>query len=87
MYLLKRKFHNRACAKFDTIAMVFRNNENCQAARRKRVMSTVYKKNNNIHEVIKGREEIMPCYLAKEEEKNKKRKYSLQSVFYRGKSL
>ena len=36
-------------------------------------MSTVYKKNNNIHEVIKGREEIMPCYLTKEEEKNKKR--------------
>ena len=31
MYLSKRKFHNRACAKFNTVAMVFRNNENCEA--------------------------------------------------------
>ena len=44
MYLSERKFHNRACAKFDTVAMVFRNNENFEATRRKRVMSTVYKK-------------------------------------------
>ena len=31
MYLSKRGFHNRSCAKFDTVAMVFRKNENCEA--------------------------------------------------------
>ena len=39
MYLLKRKFRNRACAKFDTVAMVFRKNENCEAGNYKKKKS------------------------------------------------
>ena len=50
MYLSKRKFHNRACAKFDTVAMVFRNNENCEAGYYKKKKSHehgLHTKNNN----------------------------------------
>ena len=39
MYLLKRGFHNRSCAKFYTVAMVFRKNENCEAGNYKKKKS------------------------------------------------
>ena len=39
MYLSKRGFHNRSCAKFDTVAMVFRKNENCEAGNYKKKKS------------------------------------------------
>ena len=46
-------FHNRSCAKFDTVAMVFRKNENCEAGNYKKKKSHEHglQKYIYIHEV------------------------------------
>ena len=53
MYLSKWGFHNRSCAKFDTVAMVFRKNENCEAGNYKKKKSHEHglQKYIYIHEV------------------------------------
>ena len=83
MYLSKRGFHNRSCAKFDTVAMVFRKNENCEAGIYKKKKSHEHGLQIYIYIYIHTRkvrikkkekkeeeeEEIMPCYLTEKEEK------------------
>ena len=66
MYLSKRGFHNRSCAKFDTVAMVFRKNENCEAG--------IYKKKKS-HE--HGLQIYIYIYVRLEYKKKKKKRSCL----------